>query len=140
MCHHQVSVCLFVCLLCVSCVYTCVHMHVCICVCVCVHACVCVCMRACVCVCVCMRACVCVHVCYFKCNTNGVHVAHLETKCSLPPEVPSTPPVPKIATKSKSSVTIRWNVSGCHDNIYSKFMLMLWTPGPSRQWSSNHRV
>ena len=90
--------------------------------------------------CVYMRMRVCVHVCYFKCNTNGVHVAHLETKCSLPPEVPSTPPVPKIATKSKSSVTIRWNVSGCHDNIYSKFMLMLWTPGPSRQWSSNHRV
>ena len=56
---------------------------------------------------------------------------YLETKCSLPPEVPSTPPVPKIATKSKSSVTIRWNVSGCHDNMYNKFIIMLAPQAPS---------
>ena len=37
---------------------------------------------------------------------------------SLPAEVPSTPPTPKIAAKSKSSVTIRWNVSRDHTCNY----------------------
>ena len=72
-----------------------------------------------------------VRVCVCAAWRFTTHVTHLETKHSLPAEVPSMPLAPKIATKSKSSVTIRWNVSSYHDNMCDNLSFVCLHQAPS---------